>query len=377
MATKFDSPLVKAVKVGNGLVRKSIRQAFPNQFYGEAPLRLEIDQQNLVSNWTYLKSLCPTAQGGAAVKANAYGIGARRVVKALRQAGCRDFFVTYTSEANDIKDLADPSEIALLHGPLTPADAAWAKRTGVRPVINSVRQAQLWLSVGGGRCDVMVDTGINRLGFSMHDLGHECLRRLDIDVLHSHLASADQDSPLNALQLKSWEEAKRAVPWHDRAALANSAGITLGIAYHGELVRPGLAIYGGIPCPALEGGIRQVVRPQAAVMQVRRINPEEGIGYNSTFIAKKPMRIGIIALGYADGYLRCWSGSGRFEWNGIELPVLGRVSMDMTVIDLSAAPGCGEGDWVTAAYELPTASAETDLSQYELLTLLGHRFARP
>ena len=119
-----------------------------------------------------------------------------------------------------------------------------------------------------------------------------------------------------------------------------------------------------------------VVQPQAAVMQVRQVGAGETIGYNATFTAPAPMRVGTIALGYADGYLRCWSGRGRFHADGQELQVLGRVSMDMTVIDLSHAPDVGEGDWVSAVYTLPDASAVTGLSQYELLTLLGRRFSR-
>jgi len=102
----------------------------------------------------------------------------------------------------------------------------------------------------------------------------------------------------------------------------------------------------------------------------------DAIGYNATFVAPRNMRVGVVALGYADGYLRCWSGKGRFRWRGAELPALGRVSMDMTVIDLSAAPDCGEGDWVTADYDPVASAAATGLSQYELFTLLGKRFGR-
>ncbi|MEJ2458816.1 MAG: alanine racemase C-terminal domain-containing protein, partial [Novosphingobium sp.] len=165
-----------------------------------------------------------------------------------------------------------------------------------------------------------------------------------------------------------------AVP-HQRASLANSAGIALGPDYHGDLTRPGLALYGGVPRAEMADAIRQVVRPQAAILQVRNVEAGETIGYNATFTAPAPMRVGTVALGYADGYLRCWSGQGRFHAGGRTLPVLGRISMDMTVIDLADAPDVGEGDWVTADYALPDASAATGLSQYELLTVLGHRFA--
>lgn len=338
-------------------------------------LRLELDRAALAANWQAMDRLSGSARAGAAVKADAYGLGARAVVPVLRDAGCRDFFVTYCSEAADILGLVPAGEIALLHGPLTLADAAWAKAAGVRPVINSLHQARLWHDAGGGLCDVMVDTGINRLGLSLAELGDPLVRGLDVDVLHSHLASADEDTPLNARQLARWQEARAALP-HRRAALANSAGITLGEAWHGDLTRPGLALYGGIPCAALDGAIRQVARPMASIMQVREIAAGEGIGYNQLFIADRPMRTGVVAVGYADGYLRCWTGKGAMVHAGRRLPVLGRVSMDMIVIDLGPAPDLREGDWVEADYSLPDASAASGLSQYELITLLADRFGR-
>lgn len=340
-----------------------------------AALRLSIDREALAANWRALDRLSGEACAGAAVKADAYGIGARGAVATLHEAGCRDFFVAYAGEAIEILDLAEPGSIAMLHGLLTAEDARFARETGVRPVINTLAQARLWLEAGGGPCDIMVDTGINRLGLAMADLGDEALAGLQIDVLHSHLASSEEGIPLNALQLARWQEARRRLP-HRRASLANSAGILLGADYHGDMTRPGLSLYGGIPRGELAPEIRQVARPMAAIMQVRDVAAGEGIGYNSTYITQSPMRIGTIALGYADGYLRCWSGKGTMLHQGRRLPVLGRVSMDMTVIDLAAAPDLKEGDWVEVEYALPEAAALSGLSQYELLTSLGRRFAR-
>ena len=339
-------------------------------------LRLDIDREALAANWRVLDRLSGKASAGAAVKANAYGIGARIAVPVLWQAGCRDFFVTYASEAAEIIELVPPASITLLHGPLSAADAAWARETGVRVVINSIDQARRWLETGGGLCDVMVDTGINRLGLPMAALGDPLVQQLEVDVLMSHLASADEDVPLNAVQCARWQEARRALP-HRRASLANSAGIVLGSAFHGDLTRPGLSLYGGIARAELAADIQRVARPMAAIMQVRELSAGDAVGYNSTFVAPAPMRVGVIALGYADGYLRCWSGGkGAMLSQGRRLPVLGRVSMDMTVIDLAAAPELGEGDWVEADYALAEGAAASGLSQYELLTLLGHRFAR-
>ncbi len=339
------------------------------------PLRLDIDREALAANWRSLDRLSGNAAAGAAVKADAYGLGVRLAVPVLREAGCRDFLVAHWSELPAILDLVDPAMISVLHGPLTVSDAAYARAVGVRPVINSASQARLWLETGGGPCDLMIDTGINRLGLPLCEIADEVVRKLDIEVLMSHLASADEDVALNDIQLRRWQAVRQDFP-HHRASLANSAGIALGAAWHGDLTRPGLSLYGGVPRPELAGAIRQVARPMAAIMQVRHLSAGDSVGYNATFTAPGPMRAGVIALGYADGYLRCWSGKGVMLHKGRRLPVLGRVSMDMTVIDLSAVPELREGDWVEADYSLPEAAAASGLSQYELLTLLGERFGR-
>ncbi|MEO5598482.1 MAG: alanine racemase, partial [Novosphingobium sp.] len=233
------------------------------------PLRLKLDEEALIANWRALDRLSGTARAGAAVKANGYGVGARRVVRALADAGCSDFFVACWMEAAEISDLVDPASISVLHGPMNRAEAAYAKAIGLRPVINTLAQAQCWLDAGGGACDLMVDTGINRLGLPVDALGNFAVQQLDVRVLMSHLASADEDSPLNELQRQRWVAARGMVA-APRASLANSAGIMLGVGYHGDLTRPGLSLYGGVPCAGLAPHIRQVVRPQAALLQVRQ-----------------------------------------------------------------------------------------------------------
>jgi alanine racemase len=339
------------------------------------PLRLLLNEAALIANWRALDRLSGDACAGAAVKADAYGLGAVRVLRTLAAAGCADFFVAWACEAEPLLGLIDPARIAVLHGPRDEGEARWIAAAGVRPVINTPAQARSWIAAGGGRCDVMVDTGINRIGLGLADLPDEAVRALRVDVLHSHLACAEEDSPHNAAQLARWQAVRAALP-HARAALANSAGIALGAAYHGDLTRPGLSLYGGIPCAALAGVIVQVVRPEAALLQVRDIAAGERVGYNGRFTAPSAMRVGVVGIGYADGYPRAWSGKGVLRHAGRALPVLGTVSMDMTVIDLTAAPDLREGDWVSADYALPDAAQQTGLSQYELLTLMGTRFAR-
>ena len=340
-----------------------------------AALRLEIDPDALAANWKSLDRLSGVASAGAAVKADAYGLGTTVAVPVLRAAGCNDFFVAHWSEARDVAGFADPARVSVLHGPLTAADARYARTLGIKPVINSPQQARLWLDAGGGACDLMVDTGINRLGLPLSALGDEAVARLEIDILMSHLASADEDAQSNEMQRRRWDAACATVS-HRRASLANSAGIALGPDYHGDLTRPGLSLYGGVPRGELAGEIRQVVRPLAAILQVRELTPGESVGYNATFVADRPMRVGVVSLGYADGYLRCWSAKGAMLHGGRRLAVLGRVSMDMTAIDLTQAPDLREGDWLEAEYSLPEAARISGLSQYELLTLLGRRFGR-
>ncbi len=339
------------------------------------PLRLTIDSAALLGNWRALDRLSGSASAAAAVKADAYGLGARRVVPLLREAGCRTFYVAHWAEAADLIDLVPQGSLIVLHGPIDGTDAAYARASGVRPVINSLQQARLWLDAGGGVCDLMVDTGINRIGVAMADLGDPLLASLEINTLHSHLACADENSPLNELQLARWLEAQTQIA-HRRTALANSAGVVLGSAYHGNITRPGLALYGGIPRTELADHIQQVAKPQVRLIQRRTLEAGDTVGYNATFTADRAMEVGVVSIGYADGYLRCWSGLGAMHADGAHLPVLGRVSMDMTALDLTSAPQLQEGDWVSVDYSLPESAAASGLSQYELLTLLGRRFRR-
>ncbi len=158
--------------------------------------------------------------------------------------------------------------------------------------------------------------------------------------------------------------------------MANSAGIALGPRYAFDLTRPGLALYGGVPRTELAQHIRQVAFPQAAIIQRRDLLAGDNVGYNASFTADAPMRVGVVSIGYADGLLRSWGAKGALSHQGAPLPLLGKISMDMVVVDLAAAPGLGEGDWVDLPYALPEAEILSGLSQYELLTVLGNRFSR-
>ena len=337
-----------------------------------SPLRLRLDAQALVANWRMLDEASGTAACGAAVKADGYGLGARGVVTRLAEAGCRDFFVSNWAEAKAIADLG--VTISVLHG-VRSEDMGLAKSGIARPVLNTARQAQRWQEAGGGPCDVMIDTGMNRLGLSIEEARSGLLDGLEIDTLMSHLACADEVHPLNRLQLNRFALVRERVK-AKRYSLANSAGILLGKDYALDLTRPGLALYGGIPSPAAEGRIAQVVFPEAQIVQRRRVSAGEAVGYNATWVAPEHTELAILNIGYADGYGCGFSNVGSAYLGDAKLPVRGRVSMDLLIVEVSRLPTVAEGDWVALDYNVRDASSLSGLSQYELLTGLGDRFSR-
>jgi alanine racemase len=341
-----------------------------------APLRLKLDGQALVSNWRWLAGMSGAAACGAAIKADGYGLGASEVARRLAEVGCRDFFVATWAEAEAVLPaISNAASLSVLHG-FSREDMARARNSRARPVLNTPTQVARWRKSGAGRpCDVMIDTGMNRLGLGARDVADGILDGLAIETLHSHLASADEDSPLNRRQRDALAGLQGRVAAR-RLSLANSAGICLGPDYHFDLTRPGLALYGGIPRPEAESHIRPVVKVEAQIVQRRRIGPGDTVGYNATFSADREMELAIINLGYADGYLRNFSGAGQARLGDGFAPVLGRVSMDLTVICVDLAPEVGEGDWIEIDYDLPRAAAQSGLSQYELLTALGARHQR-
>lgn len=340
-----------------------------------SPLRLRLSSDALVANWRWLAVQSGAAACGAAIKADGYGLGARAVMLHLAAAGCRDFFVATWREAAALMPLPAGVSLSVLHG--VGADDMVAARTiPARPVLGSVAQIQRWRGAGEGRpCDVMVDTGMNRLGLRPEEATSGVLDGLVIETLLSHLASADEDSDQNAQQLAAFRTLSQAV-YARRYSLANSAGVCLGADYAFDLTRPGLALYGGIPRAEAEGHLRQVVFPEARVLQVRMVREGETVGYGATWTAERDSAIAVANMGYADGYLRCHAGAGAATWRGQRLPLAGRVSMDLTAFCLNNAADVREGDWLQIGYALPEASRVSGLSQYELLTGLGRRFER-
>lgn len=336
------------------------------------PLRLTIDRSAIQENWRWLQDRAGVP-AGAAVKADGYGLGARETVQALYQAGCRDFFVSTWAEAEALGPVPVGTSVVVLHG-VGPRDVDASLASDARPVLNTPEQVARWKQVAPDReCDVMIDTGMNRLGLRPDEIA--ALDGLSINTLHSHLACADEDHVLNARQLERFRDVKASIP-AKRYSIANSAGICLGRDYSFDLVRPGLSLYGGVPRAEAEGHIRNVARVDAEIVQRRTIRAGESCGYGATFSAPTDTEAAILNIGYADGYLRGFSERGSAFAGEFALPVLGRVSMDLIAVACDAAPDLREGDWVEIDYDLPSASLQSGLSQYELLTTLGSRFER-
>ncbi|WP_373492101.1 alanine racemase [Parasphingorhabdus sp.] len=339
-----------------------------------ATAQIKLDGAALVANWHALDRMSGTAKAGAAVKANGYGLGAREVVGHLLAAGCEDFFVANWQEAREIEGLTvGKASVSVLNG-VREADMRFAVQSPAKPVLNTIEQVARWRN-SGRKCDLMINSGMNRLGINVGDLGSDLLAGLKIDIAMSHLASADEDGPQNSDQLARYKAALANVPC-SRTSLANSAGIALGSDYHFDLTRPGLSLYGGIQRQELAERIQPVAMLQAEILQIRMLESGDRLGYNAQYIAQRSHPVGILGMGYADGYLRGFSNRGIFLYKGMKLPVLGRVSMDLIAIDLSQAADRREGDWVDCDFDLRAASAQSGLSQYELITGLGQRLFR-
>lgn len=335
-------------------------------------LRLTVDRGALAANWRMLDTLSGRASAGAAVKADCYGLGVDQCVPVLRDAGCETFFVAHWSEVAAVACHVPPAQVSVLHGPLSQSDCTYAHATGTVPVINSLEQAEVWSASGGGRCHLMVDTGINRLGINPSEANDPRIAALDIDILMSHLACADEDSLMNGRQLAALHKVAVLIP-HRRMSLANSAGIALGDAFALDLTRPGLALYGGVPRDELAGLIRPVAQVEAAILQTRTLAAGDSVGYNAAFNAPGPMRVGTVSLGYADGFLRSRGPGNALNHEGRLLPILGKVSMDMVVVDLAGANDLCAGDWLEVPWNIADAAQQNALSPYEMLTAIGRR----
>ena len=362
--------------------------------------RLTVRLPAIVANYrTYRRMAGPTAVA-AVVKANGYGLGAARVAPALAQAGCDSFFVARLEEAIALRKMVPQARIFVLDG--ADADAVPALISHrLTPVLNSLGQIAAWgaaAGVGSSKLDAVlhVDTGMNRLGLPGDELailsGEHAKRLAGINpvLVMSHLACSDEPSnPMNGQQLSRFQQALAMLP-PAPASLAASHGAMLGMEYHFDLVRPGVALYGANP-QTPEGMAQEGTGKEAAnlmqtaavltarVLQVRRIDSGSSVGYGASFRAKRPSMIATVALGYADGMPRSLSNKGVAVLGGVRVPFVGRVSMDticLDVSDLNAPPRIGdEAELLGDALSLGEVAANAGTNEYEILTRL-HRVPR-
>ncbi len=351
---------------------------------------LAIDLAGIVSNWRLLSQLVAPASCAAVVKADAYGLGAAAVATALADAGCRRFFVASLDEALSLRAaLPEGVEIAVFNGP-SPGSAAEFASHRLVPVLNDPGQIGEWEQQAAKRGSLPamlhVDTGMARLGLAPRELDHMADRlgrpgAIGWRAVVSHLACADQpEHPLNAQQHARFVAARCRLGVMP-ASLAASSGIFLGRAFHFDFVRPGAALYGVNPQPGMPNPMRQIVRLMARILQIREVDAGQPVGYGAAHVMTAAGRLATVAVGYADGWLRSLSHRGSGRIGGVRVPLLGRVSMDLAVFDVSAVapsrarPG-GLIELLGDEYGIDAAAADAGTIGYEILTSLGRRYHR-
>lgn len=349
---------------------------------------LTIDLGAVVANWRLLSRLHASGPVGAVVKADAYGLGAIPVAQALHQAGCGHFFVALLHEALEIRPFLPGAMIAVLDG-LMPGMEAVYQDHDLIPVIGTLAELDAWAVAGeaAGRAlptILHVDTGMHRLGLSPREVAllHHAPGRLDgLDVRYvmTHLISSEiAHDPLNERQRTRFEIACTGLP-EAPLSFANSSGIFLGERWGSDLARPGTAMYGLNPTPGQPNPMRQVVNLEARVLSVRDVPAGEGVGYNATWHAARASRIATAGVGYADGLHRTLSNRGRAFFDGHPLPLVGRVSMDLTTFDVTDHPAVQAGCWleIFGPNQSPDdVAAQMGTNALEVLTSLGRRYAR-
>lgn len=355
---------------------------------------LTIDLDAIVANWRKLESQGVPAECSAVVKANAYGCGTEPVVRALASAGCKTFFVATLDEARAARAAAKSAAIYVLSGCFQNCGDTFAE-LNCQPVIGDLNELAEWdvfcrRSGWSGGAAIHIDTGMNRLGLSPQD-AHGIVPRIHagdhgITLVMSHLACAENPQhPLNARQLTTFREIAQqftGVP----ASLANSSGCFLGSQFQFDLLRPGAALYGVNPTPDTDNPMRPVVDLKTRIIQVREVERGDTVGYGATWTARRPTRLAIVSTGYADGYFRAAGStdgtrSADVVVAGKRCPIAGRISMDLIAIDITDLPEktVRRGHMVTLLGDGITVDElghHFGTIGYEVLTSLGHRYAR-
>ena len=357
---------------------------------------LTIDLGALAANWRMLRERAAPAECAGVVKANAYGIGIEEAVPALREAGCRTFFVAHLGEGARVRSVAPDATIYVLNG--LPADtAARYLDHDLRPVLGSFEELAEWAeaSAAAGRrlpAALHVDTGMNRLGFMPREVqalaADPRLAAIEPALLMSHLVAAeDPGDDTTARQIAEFARLRGLFP-DLPASLSNSSGLFRSEMPALDLVRPGYALYGGNPVPAAgRNPMRPVVRLEAPVAQIRTVGAGARVGYNGRWTAPGPRRLATLSLGYADGFSRAASGidatadseTGAALVAGRLCPIVGRISMDLTVLDVTEVPDARQGTVATLigdGLDIDEVGRRAGTIGYEVLTALGRRYRR-
>lgn len=365
-----------------------------------ATARLTVDLAALIRNWRSLDNIVPPAATGAAVKSDGYGLGLVEVVTALTNAGCRHFFTANADEGLRARKVSPDAEIFVLAG-LTGSNAAIYHEGGLTPVLNSIDDIALWAEwcrkIGMRRpCAIHVDTGMNRLGLSMEETlsftgDADRLHSVTPSLVMSHLACADQPgNAMNAQQAALFDEVQTMFPGV-RGSLANSAGLLTDKRYAHDITRPGIALYGGEAVDGLSTTTETVAMLEGRILQIRSASKGDTVGYGATAVLERDSRIAIAGLGYGDGVMRAASGSGvpmrslsegaHAHLAGHAVPVIGRISMDLTAFDVSDVPEATleSAQWIEMFGDniaLDDFARAAGTIGYELLTAMGNRAHR-
>lgn len=329
------------------------------------------------------------AKVAAVVKADGYGLGAIRVAQALYAAKCDTFLVARLEEGIALRTALPDVRIFVLDGCLEESAAALIAHN-LTPILNSLQQIESWNAETRAhrhRLDaaIHIDTGMNRLGLAADELAilsaesAERLKGINVVLVMSHLAcSEDPFAEMNRVQLTRFRAALAMLP-PAPASLSPSGGVCLGPAYGFDIVRPGIALYGGNPQPTQPNAFKPVVRLTGRILQVRRVDKGEGVGYGATFHTQGPARLATVGLGYADGLMRAISNRGAGAVDGIRAPVAGRVSMDLITLDVTGIPSVDVGsevEFIGDTISLDEIAAAAGTATYEILTNLGKRVSR-
>lgn len=332
---------------------------------------MRVDTNAIAENWRFFKQRAPGAAVAAVVKADGYGLGADLAARALAEAGARVFFTATSAEALAVRQvLGEGPKIFVLNGP-SAEDAERFTQAKLTPVLNSLAQIKLWDARGPAA--LHIDTGMNRLGIGPEELAHAAvaMKGCSLVLVMSHLAcSSTLDHAMNAQQRERFVDAATLFP-KAPLSLAATAGALIGPDYHFDLIRPGIGLYGSGALDAGNPTLAAAATVEAPILQVRDVEPGETFGYGATFSAPKRMRTATVALGYADGFLRALSGAGYGFLAGKKRPILGRVSMDLTIIDVTgcaeAAPGAMV-EFLGPNVKLDDVAALAGTAPYEILT---------